>query len=105
MWRHGRQTATAEDLGMVRLDDGRWAVQIRGLWFFGIYQIGPAAHSQTLVDGRQYDSYEEAEWPDRPGRNRTYIIRFQKLKSCSRKEIREVLRIRDERLTRKRSKR
>jgi hypothetical protein len=100
-WRPTDSRTTA-DLGMVPLDDGRWAVQIQGLWFFGVYGAAPAAErSRYSRYGREYIQYESAEWPDRPGRNDAEILRFRKLKSCSKKEIRDLLRIRDERLARK----
>lgn len=69
-------------------------VQIRGLWFIGVYETVPTS-----------PQFKPPEWPDQLGRNPSEILRFRKLKSCSRKEIRDLLKIRADRIARKQRRR
>lgn len=76
------------ELRMVEADPERWYVLINGLWFLGKYEEGPASVN-SRYPAYLGTHYFKPEWPDIEGTRGTIKV-FRKLKSCSKKEIRDI---------------
>ncbi len=66
-----------------------WYVCAKGLWFLGKYEDAPALVNAEKTKQCGYSVYGGVEWPDLDvGRGMVKI--FRRLKSCSKREIREI---------------
>jgi len=93
-----RKDPTELDLWRVDAGDGKWYVNIGGVWFLGEYSAAVSPVDPTFIPRYRWQNprYISPIFPDyRVGYGGDMMV-FRKLKSCNKKEIKRLLAARDE---------